>query len=124
MKNANSILENRIVKLECADDDRSQSLLESDLEICGVPSLPDENLQSIVSILASSLDITISEPSIVDVYRKTVKSDKSGLPAPIIVKFQRKSVKDEFMVKKKPNPLIHPAFPLQVINDQFTQMNV
>lgn len=101
LKNENAILENRIRKLENYNDEILQRSMECDLEICGVPEAENENLDEVIQTMMTSLKLEANPGYINDVYRKKIKNKNSGMPGPIIIKFNRKSYRDALLAEKK-----------------------
>lgn len=101
LKNENAILENRIRKLENYNDERLQCSMECDIEICGVPEAEHENLDEVIDTMMTSLKLKANPGYIRDAYRKKIKENNSGMPAPIIIKFSRKSYRDAVLNEKK-----------------------
>ncbi|KAM3967601.1 putative phosphotransferase YvkC [Aphomia sociella] len=102
--------DNNILRMECTElrkqvndltqenDKREQWVRRSNIEIVGIPMKQDENLVDIVSSLARACGCNINPAMDIDfVTRVAVKSGDQKRPKPIIVKFQSRYKKDDFI---------------------------
>lgn len=82
----------------------SQYSRRNNIEIHGIPELPQENVYNLVSDIGKALECNINKKDI-DVAHRVPSSNKS-LPRPIIVKFINRWQKGEIMIAKRNKKLL------------------
>jgi polyhydroxyalkanoate synthesis regulator phasin len=76
--------------------------LDSNLEICGLPTMPDENTTEIVNKIAQICKV--DDSSIVGVHR--VPSRRTDRPPPIVLQFSSCAAKNEWIKRKEGRKLV------------------
>lgn len=99
----NLALTKRVKELENRVEDLEQYSRANCLEINGIPEKSNEQLMEVVKKVGSSLGLQINESDIDACHRLGQKrsGDNSGRPRGIIVKFTRRIVKEDMLVKRR-----------------------
>jgi prefoldin subunit 5 len=107
LKNENKKLNNEIHRIyDDIDfwmlkiDKLEQQNLVKNVEIVGVPTTDNENLNEVVQKLFHHTKFEFTESTITDVYRKP-NNNKSGLPGSIVVSFNSIANKEKFITRTK-----------------------
>ncbi|XP_048002545.1 uncharacterized protein LOC125239098 [Leguminivora glycinivorella] len=85
---------------------QAQLALRNEIEIIGCPEIKNENLHHTTMAIATKIGISVSELDIdfvsrVGPIRKQSSNESSQAPRPVIVRFARRKVRDDFLVKSK-----------------------
>lgn len=103
-------LKNRVRKLEEQMNSQAQAYHRNEIEIIGIPELPNENLQHIALVAAKKIGADIGESDLDWVLRAGVKKPPSsssafGFSRPIVMRLIRRSKRDELLkcVKSRKN---------------------
>lgn len=79
-----------------------QQNINNNILICGIPAQKNENLENIFKSITTSIEAPIQKEEITDIYRKKISStNSSGMPAPIVIKFNKIQSKKCFMTAKR-----------------------
>lgn len=100
LQEENKYLKSKVKDLECRLDDSEQYSRANTVEIHNIPELPSEDTYEIVSKVGVALDLDISR-DMIDVCHRLGKREDSGRPAAIIVRFVRREVKQNMLVKRR-----------------------
>lgn len=102
LRNENDILRSQINNVEYQVESIKQNNINNNILLCGVPESESENLNSICDSLAAALEVNL-QPSEIEVsYRKNISGTKSsGLPAPIVIRFNNNKTKAAIMAASK-----------------------
>lgn len=69
--------------------------------VCGIPQSETENLDAIIQTLGAALAVEIKPIDVETAYRKRLSgTNSSGLPSPIVIKFNNPKVKAAVMAAK------------------------
>lgn len=99
LSNENALLKKQLADLSSQVDDQDQYSRRNSVEIYGIPEAPNESTYEIVKNVGRALDLTITS-EMIDVCHRLRKS-ANQTSAGIIVKFVRRSDKDDFLQKRK-----------------------
>ncbi|XP_063365926.1 uncharacterized protein LOC134654391 [Cydia amplana] len=85
---------------------QAQLALRNDVEIIGCPEIKNENLHHTMMAIATKIGASVSDVDIDYVSRaghkrKQSSNEFSQLPRPVIVRFARRKVRDDFIAKSK-----------------------
>lgn len=105
LRNDNEQLRTKIKNIETNIDTKKQQKLEQNFIINGIQEEENENLPDIVTEIARSINVDLTNDDIISTERSATCNEKSGLPKTIIVKLNNKSKRD-LILKNKRN-LIH-----------------
>lgn len=109
LRNSNEILHSKIRNIEYEIDSSKQMVLNNNIIISGIMHKEDENIDEIVNAVFFKIDAQVVQSDIKDIIRISKKNGVSGLPNPIIVRFNLKSKRDEVLLKNK-NKKIESSF--------------
>ncbi|KAJ2947357.1 hypothetical protein O0L34_g13703 [Tuta absoluta] len=100
------LLRSTVLQLQEQLNQQSQAALSSDIELLGLEELNNENLQHLTLVAATKIGVNLSAADINTVHRmgprkksqpNLANSGESLLPRPVVIRFTRKAVRDEFL---------------------------
>lgn len=97
----NKKLQSRILELELKQDETDQYSRLNSIEINGIPEQANENVFDLVKKVGSSLDMDVTEDMVDTCHRLGPKQVNEERPRGIIVKFTRRTVKEEILKKRR-----------------------
>lgn len=101
LRNENEKLNDRMNAFEYKMENDKQQQINNNLVISGIFPQDNENLINIVTDIAATIKSVCKADDVKHVFRAFDAGGASGLPPPIVVEFMQKSVRDDFLVKKK-----------------------
>lgn len=101
LHNENDKLKNRISNVEYYIESKKQHDINNNILVCGIPQTETERLDIIVQSLGTALAVEIRPTDVEIAYRKRLSgTNSSGLPSPIVIKFNNQKVKEAVMAAK------------------------
>ena len=125
----NKSLKTRLEYIEENINYNKEQHLKNNLLIYGIPRCENENTDVIIQEITKHLGVNIQPGEIISTYRKALKNNPSGIPAPIIIKFNNNKIKSEIMTARRKKNLNTEILKIQnitkrpiYINEQLTQL--
>lgn len=102
LRNENDNLRSQINNVEYQVETIIQNNINNNIVLYGVPQTESENLNSICDSLAAALEVDLQPNKIEVAFRKHISGTKSsGLPAPIVIRFNNNKTKAAVMAASK-----------------------